>query len=73
MLAYQQMQVQEVFGDYNLNHYDVKKSPQDDNNGKENDAEIVIQIAKVNRSKPTKKQFFYSIKKAGCVISQPAF
>jgi len=27
MLAYQQMQVQEVFGDYNLNHYDVKKSP----------------------------------------------
>lgn len=27
MLAYQQMQVQEVFGDYNLNSYDIKKSP----------------------------------------------
>lgn len=27
MLAYQQMQVQEVFGDYNFNEYDVKKSP----------------------------------------------
>lgn len=27
MLAYQQMQVQEVFGDYNLGHYDIRKSP----------------------------------------------
>lgn len=27
MLAYHQMQVQEVFGDYDLNSYDVKKSP----------------------------------------------
>lgn len=27
MLAYQHMQVQEVFGDYQLNSYDVKKSP----------------------------------------------
>ena len=27
MLAYQQMQVQEVFGDYNLGKYDVRKSP----------------------------------------------
>ena len=27
MLAYQQMQVQQVFGDYNLGHYDVRKSP----------------------------------------------
>ena len=27
MLSYQQMQVQEVFGDYNFNHYDVKRSP----------------------------------------------
>ncbi len=27
MLAYQGMQVQEVFGDYQLNRYDVKKSP----------------------------------------------
>ncbi len=27
MLAYHQMQVQEVFGDYNFNNYDVKKSP----------------------------------------------
>lgn len=27
MLAYHQMQVQEVFGDYDLNNYDVKKSP----------------------------------------------
>ncbi len=27
MLAYHQMQVQEVFGDYNFNDYDVKKSP----------------------------------------------
>jgi SAM-dependent methyltransferase len=27
MLAFQQMQIQEVFGDYNFNHYDVKKSP----------------------------------------------
>jgi SAM-dependent methyltransferase len=27
MLAYHQMQVQEVFGDYSLNNYDVKKSP----------------------------------------------
>ncbi|BAV05790.1 Methyltransferase domain-containing protein [Filimonas lacunae] len=27
MLAYQGMQVQEVFGDYQLGHYDVRKSP----------------------------------------------
>jgi hypothetical protein len=27
MLSYQQMQVQEVFGDYHFNSYDVKKSP----------------------------------------------
>lgn len=27
MLAYQQMQVQQVFGDYMLGHYDVRKSP----------------------------------------------
>ncbi len=27
MLAYQGLQVQEVFGDYHLGHYDVKKSP----------------------------------------------
>jgi len=27
MLAYQGMQVQEVFGDYQLNHYDIRKSP----------------------------------------------
>lgn len=27
MLAYQNMQVQEVFGDYHLSHYDVQKSP----------------------------------------------
>ena len=27
MLAYHQMQVQEVFGDYNFENYDVKKSP----------------------------------------------
>jgi len=27
MLSYQQMQVQQVLGDYNLNHYDVKRSP----------------------------------------------
>ena len=27
MLAYQQMQVQQVFGDYQLAHYDVKRSP----------------------------------------------
>lgn len=27
MLAYQSLQVQEVFGDYKLGHYDVKKSP----------------------------------------------
>jgi SAM-dependent methyltransferase len=27
MLSYQQMQVQEVFGDYNFNSYDIKKSP----------------------------------------------
>jgi SAM-dependent methyltransferase len=27
MLDYHQMQVQEVFGDYDLNNYDVKKSP----------------------------------------------
>ncbi|MGN6196651.1 MAG: class I SAM-dependent methyltransferase [Ginsengibacter sp.] len=27
MLAFQQMQMQEVFGDYSFNHYDVKKSP----------------------------------------------
>lgn len=27
MLAYQDMQVQEVFGDYHLGNYDVKKSP----------------------------------------------
>jgi len=27
MLAYHQMQVQEVFGDYNFNSYDIKKSP----------------------------------------------
>ncbi len=27
MLAYQQMQVQQVFGDYNLGQYDVRKSP----------------------------------------------
>jgi len=27
MLAYQQMQVQEVFGDYRLGSYDIKKSP----------------------------------------------
>ena len=27
MLAYQQMQVQQVFGDYTLGHYDVRKSP----------------------------------------------
>ena len=27
MLAYQQMQIQEVFGDYDFRHYDVKKSP----------------------------------------------
>jgi hypothetical protein len=27
MLAFQQMQMQEVFGDYTFNHYNVKKSP----------------------------------------------
>jgi len=27
MLAYQGLQVQDVFGDYNLGHYDVRKSP----------------------------------------------
>lgn len=27
MLAYQKMQVEEVFGDYDLNRYDVKKTP----------------------------------------------
>jgi SAM-dependent methyltransferase len=27
MLSYQDMQVQEVFGDYQLGHYDVRKSP----------------------------------------------
>lgn len=27
MLAYQGMQVQYVFGDYNLSHYDIRKSP----------------------------------------------
>lgn len=27
MLAYQGMQVQEVFGDYRLGHYDIRKSP----------------------------------------------
>ncbi|HXR83955.1 MAG TPA: class I SAM-dependent methyltransferase [Hanamia sp.] len=27
MLGFQQMQVQEVFGDYHFDHYDVKKSP----------------------------------------------
>lgn len=27
MLAYQHMQVQEVFGDYQLGHYDIRKSP----------------------------------------------
>jgi hypothetical protein len=27
MLSYQSMQVQEVFGDYQLNSYDVKKTP----------------------------------------------
>ena len=27
MLAYQDMQVQEVFGDYQLGRYDVRKSP----------------------------------------------
>jgi hypothetical protein len=27
MLAYHEMQVQEVFGDYNFNEYHVKKSP----------------------------------------------
>jgi SAM-dependent methyltransferase len=27
MLSFQQMQVQEVFGDYHLNHYDIKTSP----------------------------------------------
>lgn len=27
MLSYQGLQVQEVFGDYSFNHYDVKKSP----------------------------------------------
>lgn len=27
MLSYQGMQIQEVFGDYQLGHYDVKKSP----------------------------------------------
>ena len=27
MLAYQKMQVQEVFGDYELNGYDVRKTP----------------------------------------------
>jgi SAM-dependent methyltransferase len=27
MLSYHKMQVQEVFGDYNFNHYDIRKSP----------------------------------------------
>jgi SAM-dependent methyltransferase len=27
MLAYQGLQVQEVFGDYELNHYDIRKTP----------------------------------------------
>ncbi len=27
MFAYQNMQIQEVFGDYNFNNYDIKKSP----------------------------------------------
>ena len=27
MLAYHQMQIQQVFGDYNFSHYDVRKSP----------------------------------------------
>jgi len=27
MLAYQDLQIQEVFGDYNFSNYDVRKSP----------------------------------------------
>jgi len=27
MFAYQGLQIQEVFGDYNFGHYDVRKSP----------------------------------------------
>ena len=27
MLAYQGIQVQEVYGDYRLGHYDIRKSP----------------------------------------------
>ena len=27
MFAYQHLQIQEVFGDYNFNSYDIKKSP----------------------------------------------
>lgn len=44
MLSYQGMQVQQVFGDYNLGNYDVKKSPR------------LIIVAKKTNSQPSDKE-----------------
>jgi SAM-dependent methyltransferase len=49
MLGYQGMQVQEVFGDYNLGSYDVKKSPR-----------LLIVARKTNRQPTDKEKRLYS-------------
>ena len=49
MLSFQDMQVQEVFGDYNLNGYDVKKSPR-----------LIIVAGKKNNEPADKEKRLYS-------------
>lgn len=49
MLSYQDMQVQEVFGDYNLSGYDVKKTPR-----------LIIVARKIDSRKEDKEKRLYS-------------
>jgi len=49
MLSFQDMQVQEVFGDYNLNSYDVKKTPR-----------LIIIAGKKNNEPADKEKRLYS-------------
>jgi len=49
MLAYQGMQVQEVFGDYQFGSYDVRKTPR-----------LIVVASKANPEKADKEKRLYS-------------
>jgi hypothetical protein len=49
MLAFQKMQVQEVFGDYQFNSYDVRKTPR-----------LIVIASKGTQNKEDKEKRLYS-------------